>query len=142
MVARGGGAARELVVPASDLLHPFYLLPLDGCGGEGRTSREVMQEVELQRQWDAKKLNLRQIPSIGESSCHYPWPRGPLRTSEEFAPGRFYFLQAFMPLWRIYNLGTVTHPDGEPSGVIPGVAASDRGSRFCQRRGGEGLDCF
>jgi hypothetical protein len=36
----------------------------------------------------------------------------------------------------------VVHPDGEPSGVVPAVAASDSGPRFSQRRGGEGLDCF
>jgi hypothetical protein len=101
-----------------------------------------MQEAELRRQCDAKKLDLRQISSVDDSSLQYPWPRGPLRTSRESVPGRIYFLQAFVPLWRIYNLGTVTHPGGEPSGVVPGIAASDCGPRSSQRRGGEGLNCF
>jgi hypothetical protein len=35
------------------------------------------------------------------------------------------------------------HPSDEASGVVPGVAASDRGPRFSQWCGGEeGLDCF
>jgi hypothetical protein len=36
----------------------------------------------------------------------------------------------------------VIHPGDEPSGVVPGVAASDHGSRSSNLRGGEGPDCF
>jgi hypothetical protein len=124
------------------LLHPSLLLPLDGCGGEGRISREVRQEAELRRQWYAKKLKLRQIPSVNVHRRRYPWSRGPPRTADEAAPRRFYFLQTFVPLRRIFDLGMATHPDDEPSGVVPGVTASDCGSRSSQRRGGEGLGCF
>jgi hypothetical protein len=36
----------------------------------------------------------------------------------------------------------VIHPGDEPSGVVPGVAASDHGPRSNHRRGGEeGPDC-
>jgi hypothetical protein len=37
----------------------------------------------------------------------------------------------------------VIHPSDEPSGVVPGVVASDHGPRSNHRRGGEeGSDCF
>jgi hypothetical protein len=53
----------------------------------------------------AKKLKLRQITSVGVQSRRYPWPGGTLRTSDDDAPRRFYFFQAFVPLRRIFLQG-------------------------------------
>jgi hypothetical protein len=84
----------------------------------------------------------RQISSAGDVRRRYSWPRGPLRTSEEPAPGTIYFLQADVLKGKIFDLGVVIHPGGEPSGEVPGVAARDHGPRSCRRGGEEGPDCF
>jgi hypothetical protein len=44
--------------------------------------------------------------------------------------------------WKICKLSAVIHPGGGPSGVVPGVVASDRGLSLIQRCSGEGLDYF
>jgi hypothetical protein len=47
------------------------------------------------------------------------------------------------PMWRILDLDTAIHPGGEPSGVVPGVAARGRRLRSrCASDGEEGLDRF
>jgi hypothetical protein len=88
-------------------------------------------------------LYRRQISSVGAFSRRYFWPRGQLRTSEESAPGSMYFFQALVLRGKVFDLGVVIHPGDEPSGAVPGVAASDQGPRSSNRRGGEeGPDFF
>jgi hypothetical protein len=101
-----------------------------------------MQESEPRQHWDALKLGLRRIPSAGDFRRRFLWPRGPCRSSAIFAPGSVNFLHALGLWWKICKLSAVTHPSGEPSGVVPGVVATDRGLSLIQRCGGEGLDCF
>jgi hypothetical protein len=73
----------------------------------------------------------------------YPWPRGPRRTSAAQAPRLSFFLQAVEPMRRILDLDMATHPGGEPSGVVPGVAARGRRPRSrCASDGEEGFDRF
>lgn len=120
--------------------HRSFLPPLDCRGGEGRRRWEWMLTAGPRRQ-NSKKLDLRQIPSDGYESRCYPWPRGPLRASRARAL-RIVLLQAVLPIWRSIDPSTATHPDGGPSGVVPGAAASGRALRSSQRRGGEeGPDC-
>jgi hypothetical protein len=106
-------------------LHSSSLLPLDGCGGEGRSSGEEMQESEPQQHWDAMKLSLRGIPSVGDFRLRFLWPRGPRRTWVVSAPGNINFLHALGLWWKICNLSSVIHPVDEPSGVVPGVVDGD-----------------
>jgi hypothetical protein len=88
-------------------------------------------------------LNRRQILSAGICCRCYIWPKEPLRTSNAASPGNIYFLQGEVLKGKIFDLGLVVHPGEEPSGAVPGVAASDHGSRSSNRRGGEeGPDCF
>jgi hypothetical protein len=92
-------------------------------------------------QRDPKKLKMRLIPSDGEEHRHYPWPKGPRRTSRAPAPRSYFFLHAIEPMRRITDLVTAIHPDGEPSGLVPGVVDSGRCSRSCRGSGGdEGSD--
>jgi hypothetical protein len=112
-----------------------------GRGGEGRSRWVRVLPACPRRQRSLKKLKLRPIPSGGEERRRYPWPRGPHRTSGAQAPRLSLFLQAFAPMRRILDLDTATHPGGEPSGVVPSVAARGRRPRsWCSSDGEEGPD--
>jgi len=104
--------------------------------GEGRRGREVVLVLLSRHQPVSVKLKLRKFPSDGEERRRYLWPRGPLRTSRVVAP-RIFLLQAELPTRRSIDLNTAIHPDGGPSGVVPGVAASGRVARSWNRLGGD-----
>jgi hypothetical protein len=115
----------------------------DARGGKGRRRWAWVRLTGSRRQRDLMKLKMRLIPSDGEEHRRYPWPRGPHRTSRVPALRSFLFLQAVESMRRISDLFTVIHPDGEPSGVVPGVAANGRCSRSWRSSGGdEGPDCY
>jgi hypothetical protein len=109
-----------------DLLHTPSLVV---CDNEGRMSWVWMLLVSFRRLWSPLMLKMRLIPSGGEEHRRYPWPRGPHRTSRVLAPRSYLFLQAVMPMRRIFDLDTTIHPGGGPSGVVPGVVVSGRCSR-------------
>jgi hypothetical protein len=90
------------------------------------------------RQRGLMKLKLRSIPSDNEEHGRYPWPRGPHRTSRVQAPRSSLLLQATEPMRRISDLVTAFHTGGEPSGVVPSVAARGRCSRSWRSSDGEG----
>jgi hypothetical protein len=98
------------------LVNPWAALPppcgrrdrQEGASPRVRRSRVRRHTSERAVLITSEALNRRQIPSVGVFSRRYPWPRGPLRTSGEFAPGRINFLQALVPWWKIFNLGTVS----------------------------------
>jgi hypothetical protein len=114
-----------------------------GRGGEGRSGWVWAPLACPRRQPGLLKLLLRQIPSGDEVCRRYPWPRGPCRTSAAQAPRLSFFLQAVEPMRRILDLDTAIHPGGEPSGIVPGVAAKGRRPRLrCASDGEEGLDRF
>ncbi|KAK1631071.1 hypothetical protein QYE76_005386 [Lolium multiflorum] len=48
-----------------------------------------------------------------------------------------FFLQAVVPMRRIFGLSAALHADGDPSGVVPGVDDGGRASRPWQSCGGE-----
>lgn len=48
-----------------------------------------------------------------------------------------FFLEAVVPMRRIFGLSAALHADGDPSGVVPGVDDGGRASRPWQSCGGE-----
>jgi hypothetical protein len=133
--------ARKLI-PGAVACGPALPLPLSPAGRGGEGSGWVWAPPACpRRQPGLLKLLLRLIPSGGEVCRRYPWPRGPRRTSAAQAPRLSFFLQAVEPMRRILDLDTAIHPGGEPSGVVPGVAARGHRPRSrCACDGEEGPD--
>ena len=115
----------------------FFLLAASSCHGGDRVEAE-MDGVAWE---DEARLRRRHAKDIYAGAiCGR---RRPLRAVVVSCNHGLFFLQAMMPMRRIFDLSVTLQADDDPSGFVPGVAAGRRVSRSCKRCGREeGPDCF